>query len=295
VYTIAMTSHKGGVGRTALTALLAWWLMEKEKARVAVVDLDNQGNLTRTLGRHRHELAAAQLFGARVEGAFPGEMCLFPGGVELADLERASPQVIRNFRDNLAQLGPHFDYCLIDTPAAMGLRTIGALVVADSALCPIELDPYCMDAAMATLKTVFGVRQRHNPRLEFLGLLANRFNRRSLGLREALYELLKAYGGHVILAKISMRLIIPEALSKGIPVWRLPRDSAHETEAEIRAAFRLILEKIGTRVQPPAETSGTAPVEDASGQALPSREPIVAGPGEKEPRSVERAQTRALT
>jgi chromosome partitioning protein len=275
MYTVVITNQKGGVGRTTITALLAWWLVEKEKARVVVVDLDSQKNLTRTLSREQHPLSAAELFGARppVEDTLAGEVCVFGGGAGLANLERASPEIIRNFRGNVAHLIPAFDYCLIDTPAAPGLRMVAALVAADYALCPIELDPYCIDAVTATIKTVLGVRQRYNPRLKFLGLLANRFNRRSLGLREALPALFATYREHVIPAKISIRLAIPEALSKGIPVWRRPQPSAREAAAEIRIAFGLLLERMRPPAQPPTEVSSsdTTSAEDVSREGPAAR------------------------
>src|SRR5882672_4477195 len=116
--TVVITNQKGGVGKSTITALLAWWLTEKEQARVALLDLDSQKNLTRTFAQHRYEVSAVRLFGTGPPAGDipPGDLCLFPGETELADLERASPEVIRNFRTNLPQLSPHFDFCLIDTP-----------------------------------------------------------------------------------------------------------------------------------------------------------------------------------
>lgn len=278
MYTIAITNQKGGVGRTTIAALLAWWLVEKEKARVVAVDLGSQKNLTRTLSRQQNQLSAAELFGPGrpVEDTPAGEVCVYAGGAGLADLERAAPKIIRNFCDNVAHLNQAFDYCLIDTPAALGLRTIAALVAADYALCPIELDPYCSDAVTATINTVLRVRQRYNPRLKLLGLLANRFNRRSPGVREGARALFAAYGQYMIPAKISIRLAIPEALSKGMPVWRQPQPSARAAAGEIRIAFGLLLERMGPPTQPPTEVSSsdTTPAEDRSMEGPASQKQI---------------------
>ena len=105
------------------------------------------------------------------------------------------------------------------------------------------------------IKTILGVRQRHNPRLKFLGLLANRFNPHSVRQREALQALFAAYGQHVIPAKISTRSAIPEALSQGMPVWKLPKTSAREATAEVNKAFGLLRERMRIRAQPPAEVA----------------------------------------
>ena len=250
--TVVITNQKGGVGKSTLAALLAWWLTEKEKARVAVLDLDSQKNLTGTLARHRYEVSTARLFGDGLPemDTPPGGLCLFAGETKLADLERASTEVIRNFRNNVARLGSHFDYCLIDTPPALGLRMTAALIVADYVLCPIELEEYSVDGVTAMIKTIVGVRQQHNARLKFLGLLANRFNPHSIRQREALQALFTAYGQYVIPAKISTRSAIPEALSQGIPVWKLQKTSAREAAAEVHKAFGLLRERMRTQVPP---------------------------------------------
>ena len=49
VHTVVITNQKGGVGKSTIGALFAWWLKEKGRARVAALDLDSQKNLTRTL------------------------------------------------------------------------------------------------------------------------------------------------------------------------------------------------------------------------------------------------------
>ena len=254
--TLVITNQKGGVGKSTITALLAWWLAEKENARIALIDLDSQKNLTRTFAGHSCEVGAARLFAGTgiASGEIPGgQLTLFPGETELADLERASREVIRNFRNNVAQLDQRFDYCLIDTPPALGLRMVAALIVADYAVCPIELEEYSIDGVTAMIKTVVGVRQRYNPRLKFLGLLANRFNPHSVRQREAVQSLFQTYGRYVIPAKISTRSAIPEALSQGLPVWKLPKTSAREAAAEVHKAFGLLRERMRMESQPAAE------------------------------------------
>ena len=250
-------ASEGGVGKTMIAALLAWLLAEKGQARVALLDLDSQKNLTRTFARHRY-LSAAPLFGAagsRREDRPSSALCLFAGATKLTDLVRASPEVIGDLRSHVVQLRPHFDTCLIDTPPALRLRLSAALIVADYVLCPIEIEEYTIDGVTAMIKTIVGVRQCHHPRLQFLGLAANRFNLHSLRQREAHQALLGIYGQHVIPARISTRSAIPDALSQGVPVWRLPKTSAREATAEIEHAFGLLRDRMRTPAPPPNEVA----------------------------------------
>ena len=130
-----------------------------------------------------------------------------------------------------------------------------ALIVADDVLCPIELEEYSIDGVTAMIKTIVGVPPRHHPRLPFLGLAANRFNPHSRRQREAHQALLGTDGQHVIPARISTRSAIPDALSQGVPVWRLPKTSAREATAEIEHAFGLLRDRMRTPVLPADEVA----------------------------------------
>ena len=130
-----------------------------------------------------------------------------------------------------------------------------ALIVADYVLCPIELEEYAIDGVTAMIKTIVGVRPHHHPRLPFLGLAASRFNSHSRRQREAHQALLGTDGQHVIPAKISTRSAIPEALSQGLPVWKLPKTSAREATAEVNKAFGLLRDRMRIQAQPPAEVA----------------------------------------
>ena len=127
--------------------------------------------------------------------------------------------------------------------------------MADYVLCLIELEEYAIDGVTAMIKTIVGVRPRHHPRLPFSGLAANRFNPHSLRRREALQALSGTYGQHVIPAKLSTRSAIADALSQGVPVWRLPKRCAREAAAEIEHAFGLPRDRMGAQVPPPNEVA----------------------------------------
>lgn len=120
-----------------------------------------------------------------------------------------------------------------------------ALIVANYVLSPIELEEYSIDGIEKMLKTVFGVKNKWNPDLNFLGMLPNRFNPRSEAQRETLKQLLSKYAHLLIAAKIGIRSSIPEALSEGKPVWHLKKTAAREATKSSGKPLALSLKKWG--------------------------------------------------
>lgn len=245
--TIVFGNQKGGPGKTTLAVLYAHWLVDRKHQRVCFIDLDSQRNASKTLRTYGCSVTASALFGPMVElpDVAAAPLVLLPGSSDLVDLERASPQaVIPAFRQHVGALEQRFDACVIDTPPALGLRLSAALIAARHVACPIELEEYSIDGVTDMLRTIFGVRQKYNPGLQLLGLVANRFNPHSPRQKEALQDLLASYADFLVPARISTRSAIPEALAAGVPVWRLAKTSAREASAEVVAAFEALHARI---------------------------------------------------
>jgi chromosome partitioning protein len=253
--TIVFTNQKGGPGKTTLAVLFAHWLVDKRSARVCVIDLDSQRNASKTLASFDAGVKASDLFETAPPAVAEADarLVLVGGSRALADLERGRPEVaIPAFRDNVGRLASSFDFCVIDTPPSLGLRMSAALIAADFVACPIELEEYSIDGVTDMLRTVFGVRQKYNPRLRLLGIVPNRFNPHSARQKDALAGLLAEYAEFVVPGKISTRTAIPEALSTGVPVWRLAKSSAREASAEVCQVFELLYERMSIPVAEPA-------------------------------------------
>lgn len=246
---VVFGNQKGGVGKSTLSVLYAFWLAEARGQSVCVIDLDTQANSSKTLRRFDAGLEAADLFkplpGDGVSARPDQAIALLAGSKSLADIELARPDlVIPAFRRSLAALAPRFDTVVIDTPPALGLRMSAALIAATAVVCPIELEEYSVDGVTDMLKTVFGVRQRYNPRLELAGIVLNRFNPHSLRQKAAMQQLVDSHRQFVIPARISTRSAIPEALASGVPVWALPKSSAREASAEVKEVFSLLQQRV---------------------------------------------------
>jgi chromosome partitioning protein len=246
---LVIANQKGGVGKTTIGVHIAYRLAELGR-QVLFIDIDPQGNSSKTLRAHHGGVAGSQLFAAEPVAPTRGEgITLIAADARLVDIERADTQVVRHFLAQLRGLDAQpFDVCVIDTPPTMGLRLTAALMAADHVLAPIELEEYSLDGIEKLLKTVIGVRQQYNARLNFLGMLPNKFNPNSLRQKAAMQQLLTQFAPYLIPAKIGIRAGIPEALAAGMPVWRLKKTAAREAGVELKAALDLVFARMGEAV-----------------------------------------------
>jgi chromosome partitioning protein len=247
---ISIANQKGGVGKTTLSSLFAYFLADRRHARVLAVDLDSQRNLSHTLRQCLMDIPTAALFtdAPIVLPAVRKNIALIHATPQLANLERASAEEanrrVQTFAAQLDAMQQEFDYCLLDPPPTLGIRMVAALACADFVTVPIELEEYSTQAVKDMLQTVFGVRQQWNPRLKFLGILANRFMHNSTRQKAALQDLFENYQDYVLPLKISTRAAIPRALEEGRGVWQLPTAAARDASAEVLQVFDVLMKKM---------------------------------------------------
>lgn len=183
---IAVSSEKGGVGKTTVSLNLALALAERGR-RVLLVDLDPQGGIGHALSRSdsEHHGLAEVLMGdlspelGVLQTKLP-ELCLLPRGAldpadacefELAVYEPGALETA------LAPLRPRFDYVLLDTPPGTGLVTRAAFRVSDFVILPFQAEPLCLRSLSRVLRVIERVRAAENPRLRLLGLLPTMVDR----------------------------------------------------------------------------------------------------------------------
>jgi chromosome partitioning protein len=244
---LTFANQKGGVGKSTATSLFAYYLADKHAARVLAIDLDSQRNMSHTLRPFGLDIPTTALFDdepVHLPAVRKG-ISLIHGTPQLANLERATEQEasrrVQIFAAHLDAFDDEFDYCLLDPPPTLGIRMVAALASADYVTMPVELEEYSTSAVKDMLQTVFGVRQRWNPKLKFVGILANRFMHNSVRQKAALKNLFENYPQFVLPVKISTRTAIPRALEDGCGVWNLPTQAGRDASAEVLAAFDAVM------------------------------------------------------
>lgn len=247
--TLVVANQKGGVGKTTLLVHMAHYAAEAGN-RVLVIDLDPQHNTTSSLEEFASGIVASTLFDPKLidltieAGTY---ITLFGADGALIDLDRARLDVAQVFVDHVRELSDsaHFDLCLIDTAPALGLRMVAAMTAANYVLSPIELQTYSTDGIAAMLKTIYGIRQKLNPGLQFLGMLPSRVNSYSPAQKSNLVALLKKHPDLVVRGAITLRTSIGEAASEKKPVWAMRKTSAREAGKEMQGVLAHIIEKMG--------------------------------------------------
>jgi chromosome partitioning protein len=193
--TIAVLSLKGGTGKTTTVRTLAD-VFRRIGLDVLCVDMDPQGNLSDyfDVPADAKPTVADVLSGsAKAKAATHGG--IIPASPILAEVERGlSGKIGREvvLRKSLKDARKQHDLILIDCPPALGLLTINGLVAADWAMISSEAQYFALQGVNGALEVVGQAKEFYNDDLEFLGVVLNIADMRTVHSREA-YDALKEH------------------------------------------------------------------------------------------------------
>lgn len=248
---LVVSNQKGGTGKSAVATHLAHSAGERG-LRVLVVDLDAQANATHNLVAtiEPNTLRASALFATRDLPGRP-QFTSF-AHVSLIAADEALSAIDENARIDeaapaarLAELANDYDLCVIDTPPTLGKRLRAALTAADYVVMPFQPARESMDGVEALLRTIDGIRAGANPRLAYVGFLANRVNLQSKSDRELLAAMAEAVGELLLPQRIAERTRIKDALASMHPVWTRMRGGSDQIAAmEMKNAMNAVLERV---------------------------------------------------
>ncbi len=166
---LAVTSGKGGVGKTFVSANLAAALA-KLGHRVLVLDADlGLANLDVVLNLYPkitlHDVFTGK---AKLEEAIiraPGGFSVLLAGSGMVEYSRLTPEVRDDFLRIMNGLTPHYDVVLLDTGAGISDVVLFAVSLASEVLVVATPEPTSLTDAYATIKVLVGQQRRQNVRM----------------------------------------------------------------------------------------------------------------------------------
>lgn len=156
---IAVTSGKGGVGKTTIAVNLAMIFAEIPGAKVLILDADlGLANVDVMLGissgRNIGHLLWIDCTPDQVASIGPGGVSLISGGSGLQELANSSSEDRHILINKLMEYFCNFDYVVIDTSPGIGANIMDFLKLADDILLVTTSEPTSLRDTYAALKTI---------------------------------------------------------------------------------------------------------------------------------------------
>jgi chromosome partitioning protein len=215
--TIAVLSLKGGTGKTTTVRTLAD-VFRRIGLDVLAIDLDPQGNLSDYFDvAHDASPTIADVLAGEAKPKAATHDGIVPATPILAEVERSlSGKMGRELvlRKALKDARKTHDVILIDCPPALGLLTINGLVAADWALISSEAQYFALQGVEGALEVVGQAKEYYNDDLQWLGVVLNIADMRTLHSREALTQLKEHFGPLVFETVVRSSIAYAESAEK---------------------------------------------------------------------------------
>lgn len=216
---LVVANQKGGEAKTTTAHAIGAGLQIRGYS-VLFIDLDGQCNLSHTLQAMQAKKTSLDL----LQGEATAKQVIIrtPAGDVIAgspylnalDITLKGAGIDKRLREAIEPIKNNYDFIIIDTPPALGIRTINAFTAADYLIIPAQADIYSLQGIGQLNGTIETVKNRNNPELKIGGIVLTRYSGRAIltrDLAELIEETAESIGTKVFKSVIREAIAVKEA------------------------------------------------------------------------------------
>jgi chromosome partitioning protein len=246
---VSIVNQKGGSGKTT-TAFSLGTGLKRKGYKVLFIDMDGQGDLSDLMQVYEKQSSLLKLLKKEVDindiirKTSYGDIIL--GSEDLFQTDITITQTNKEYflKEALGKLQEPYDYIIIDTPPALSVLTINALVASKSIVIASKADPFNIGGIERVGMTVDVVRKYCNEKLLIKGILITQFkgktnlSRTNLSVIE---DIAKKMGTKVFKATIRDTVTMVEVQGKHMSIFEYAPTSnvARDYEAFVEEFLQL--------------------------------------------------------